>query len=66
MLEATLTLLRVAFDSLADVRGGDLGGYRAKVNNDIAIAARDLITAINAANAGFVGGGAAPAVPPRQ
>jgi probable HAF family extracellular repeat protein len=52
-LEVALSQLREAFDGLAGAPGGDLGGFRVKLNADIAAAAKDLLTAINAANAAF-------------
>ena len=46
MLEQALHSLQVAFDALAQSAGGDLGGFRARMNTDIATAASDLIAAI--------------------
>jgi hypothetical protein len=71
MLEAALNNLKVAFDTLAEAPGGDLDGFRAKVNTDIAAAAKELIAGINSANASFLAPertGASPASPqaPRQ
>jgi prepilin-type processing-associated H-X9-DG protein len=56
MLEDALNDLKTAFDTLARSDGGDLGGYRARVNADIATASSDLIAAMNAANAAFLDG----------
>jgi Ricin-type beta-trefoil lectin domain len=56
MLEGALNNLQTAFDALARSGGGDLGGFRARMNTDIANAASDLIGAINAANAAFLDG----------
>ena len=53
MLERALTDLSSAFDSLARSPGGDLGGFRAKVNDGITLAAKDVLAGINAAIAGF-------------
>ena len=68
-LEISLTNLKTAFETFARAPGGDLGGLRAKVNQDIAVAARSLIVAMEAANAEFVagrrGGGPGPASPPQ-
>ena len=52
-LEIALNNLKMAFDTLARAPGGDLGGFRAKINNAIAAAANDIVTGINAANAEF-------------
>lgn len=56
MLEGALHNLQTAFDSLARSGGGNLGGFRARMNTDIATAASDLIAAIDAANAAFLDG----------
>ena len=56
MLEQSLSRLQNAFDALGRVPGGDLGGYRDKVNADIAKAAADIITGIKSANASFLAG----------
>jgi probable HAF family extracellular repeat protein len=53
MLEGALSNLQMAFDALDRSTGGDLGGFRAKLNADIAAATKDLMTAINTANAAF-------------
>lgn len=53
MLEAALTNLEAAFDALGRAPGGDLGGFRAKTNSDIATAAQDLMAGISAANASY-------------
>ena len=66
-LEIALTNLNTAFDILAQAAGGDLGGFRATANHDIAAAANDLIAGINAANASFRegrGSGASQPGPP--
>ena len=39
-----------------DRGGGDLGGFRAKVNNDIAVATKDVMAGINAVIASFQAG----------
>lgn len=56
MLEGALHNLQTAFDALARAGGGDLGGFRARMNTDIATAASDLLAAIDAANAAFLDG----------
>jgi hypothetical protein len=56
MLEDALNNLQIAFDTLGQSAGGDLGGFRGRMNADIATAASDLIGAINAANAAFLDG----------
>lgn len=56
MLEGALHNLQTAFDSLARSGRGDLGGFRTRMNTDIATAASDLIAAIDAANAAFLDG----------
>jgi probable HAF family extracellular repeat protein len=48
MLEAALGLLKIAFDTLAQSTGDDPGSFRARTGNDIASAANDVISAINA------------------
>ncbi len=53
-LEVALKNLKIAFDTLAQAPGGDLGGFRARTNADIAAAANDIITGINAANASYL------------
>jgi hypothetical protein len=54
MLEGALGSLKNAYGLLAQVPGGDLGGFRAKANDHITMAARDLMTAIKTANASFL------------
>ncbi len=56
MLEGALHNLQTAFDALARAGGGDLGGFCARMNTDIATAASDLLAAIDAANAAFLDG----------
>jgi uncharacterized membrane protein len=53
MLEGALNNLHMAYDALARVGGGEIGGFRAKLNADISAAASALITGINSANASF-------------
>jgi hypothetical protein len=67
MLEAALDNLKTAFDTLARAPGGDLGGFRAHANNDIAAAANDVIAGINHVNASYLEGrgrGTSQPVPP--
>jgi len=56
MLEGALGNLKTAFDAFARSATGDLGGFRDKVNKDIAAGANDLIAGMNAANASFLAG----------
>jgi hypothetical protein len=53
MLESALKNLKTAFRTLSDMPGGELGGYRDKAYQGIDDAARNLMTAIKAANAAF-------------
>ncbi len=53
MLEGALRDVSIAFHRFADVPGADLGGLRDTVYHDLDEAARDLMTAIKAANAAF-------------
>jgi hypothetical protein len=53
MLEAALQNLGTAFDALGRTGGGTLGGFREKIDTDIAAAAAQLIAGINSANASF-------------
>jgi len=65
-LEVALDNLKIAFDVLTRTPG-DLGGFRAQANNDIAAAANDIIAGINSANANYLeqrGTGASQPVPP--
>src|SRR5262249_12250534 len=56
MLEGSLKRLAVAFDTLSQSSIGDAGGFRAQISNRISVAAIDILTAINAANAGYRAG----------
>jgi hypothetical protein len=62
MLARGLSDLGVAFAALARSGGGDLGGLRSKLNNDIAGAAKDVLDAITDSIAHFQArrSGAAP------
>lgn len=51
MLYSSLNSLRSAYDALARVPGGDFGGYRTRMNDDIAAAAEILVSGIAAYNA---------------
>ncbi len=51
MLYSSLNSLELAYDSLARVPGGDFGGYRARLNDDIAAAADALVNGIASYNA---------------
>jgi hypothetical protein len=51
MLYSSLDSLRSAYDALARVPGGDFGGYRTRVNADIAAAAEVLVNGIASYNA---------------
>ena len=53
MLEQSLNHLRSAFETLGRTKGADLGGYRAKIYDDIDKAAKDVVAAIKAANDAF-------------
>jgi len=64
MLEQALTDLKSAFEALGQVGVGDLGGLRAKTYRDITVAANQLLTAMNEANAAFVPRSANAAPPP--
>jgi hypothetical protein len=52
MLYASLNSLRSAYDAFNRVPGGDFGGYRTRVNGDIAAAAETLVNGIADYNAG--------------
>jgi hypothetical protein len=49
-----LNNLKAAFEALARSPGGDLNGFRARINNNIGAAASTLIAGINVANAEFL------------
>jgi hypothetical protein len=51
MLYSSLSSLKSAYDALARVPGGDFGGYRTKMNDDIAAAAEVLVNGIADFNA---------------
>jgi hypothetical protein len=51
MLYSSLDSLRSAYDALSRVPGGDLGGYRTRMNDDIAAAAEVLVNGIASFNA---------------
>jgi hypothetical protein len=46
MLYSSLNSLRTAYDALTRVPGGDFGGYRTRMNDDIAAAAEALVDGI--------------------
>jgi hypothetical protein len=51
MLYSSLDSLRSAYDALTRVPGGDFGGYRTRMNDDIAAAAQALVDGIASYNA---------------
>jgi len=51
MLYSSLNNLKFAYDALSQVPGGDFGGYRKRVNDDIAAAAEVLVNGIASYNA---------------
>jgi len=51
MLYSSLNSLKFAYDALARVPGGDFGGYRTRMNDDIAAAAEVLVDGIASYNA---------------
>jgi hypothetical protein len=51
MLYASLNSLQSAYDSLTRIPGGDFGGYRTRMNDDIAAAAEALVNGIASYNA---------------
>ena len=51
MLYSSLNSLKFAYDSLNRVPGGDFGGYRTRINDDIAVAAEVLVNGIASYNA---------------
>jgi hypothetical protein len=51
MLYSSLDSLRSAYDALSRVPGGDFGGYRTRMNDDIAAAAEVLVDGIASYNA---------------
>ncbi len=53
MLYSALTSLRFAYDALSRTPGGDLGGFRTKINADIATAAAGLVSGIDSYNAKY-------------
>jgi hypothetical protein len=53
MLYSALNSLRFAFDALSRTPGGDIGGFRTKLNADIATAAAGLVQGINSYNAKY-------------
>src|SRR5215471_17569219 len=55
MLYSALTSLRFAYDALSRTSGGDIGGFRAKINADIATAAGGLVRGIDSYNAKYGG-----------
>jgi hypothetical protein len=67
-MEMALASLKTAFEAFAKVHDVNFGEFRTKANDDIAAAASDVITAIQAANAQWAargrGRGAPPTVPP--
>jgi len=50
MLYSALNSLRFAYDALSRTTGGDIGGFRTKLNADIATAAAGLVSGINSYN----------------
>ena len=54
MLYSSLNSLRFAYDALTRVPGGDFGGYRTRMNDDIAAAAEVLVNGIASYNAKHV------------
>jgi uncharacterized membrane protein len=53
MLYSALNSLRFAYDALLRTPGGDIGGFRTKINADIATAAAGLVQGINSYNAKY-------------
>jgi hypothetical protein len=53
MLYFALNSLRFAYDALSRTPGGDIGGFRTKLNADIATAAAGLVQGINSYNAEY-------------
>jgi len=53
MLYSALNSLRFAYDALSRTPGGDIGGFRTKLNADIATAAAGLVQGINSYNAKY-------------
>ncbi len=51
MLYSSLNSLKFAYDALNRVPGGDFGGYRTRINNDIAAVAEVLLNGIASYNA---------------
>jgi hypothetical protein len=51
MLYSSLNSLKFAYDALTQVPGGDFGGYRTRMNDDIAAAAEVLVNGIASYNA---------------
>lgn len=51
MLYSSLNSLKLAYDALTRVPGGDFGGYRTRMNDDIAAAAEALVNGISSFNA---------------
>ncbi len=51
MLYSSLNSLKFAYDALTRVPGGDFGGYRTRMNDDIAAAAEVLVNGIASYNA---------------
>lgn len=51
MLYSSLNSLKFAYDALNRVPGGDFGGYRTRINDDIAAAADALVNGIASYNA---------------
>jgi hypothetical protein len=47
-MEISLNNLRIAFESLGRTRGGEMGGFRAKISSDIIAAANNIIVANHA------------------
>jgi len=56
MLEGALKNVETTFRRVSETPGADLGGFRDAVYHDLDEAARDLMTAIKAANAAFTSG----------
>ena len=51
MLYSSLNSLKFAYNALTRVPGGDFGGYRAQMNDDIAAVAAVLVNGIASFNA---------------
>ncbi len=51
MLYSSLNSLKSAYDTLSRVPGGDFGGYRTRINDDIAVAVDVLVNGIASYNA---------------